>query len=252
MNFFDRFKKEHIIIAHRGYSYKYPENTKIALENALKYADMIEVDITITKDKKIVLIHDDTLFRTSNAKDIFQNRDSYLVSDFYYSELLELDFSSWFDKKLPTQKIILLEELLGFSRQNKIALNIEIKDMSVMFVEDIFIEEIYDILKSFKMTNEILFSSFNHNYLKKIKRLDKNISTAALFDEQEPKDLLEYLKSLEVDAYHIDLSLVNEEKIKLLKRENIFTNVHTINDEKIKNELFELGVKGIFSDKIFF
>ena len=236
MNFFNRFKKEHILIAHRGNSFEFPENTKIAFENALKYADMIELDIALTKDKKVVVIHDDTLLRTSNVKDIFQNRDSYLVSDFYYSELLELDFSSWFDKKLPTQKIMLLEEILEFSKENQIGLNIEIKDMSKTVFDDICVSKIYEILENQNMTKEVLISSFNHKYLKEIKSLDKNISTAALFEKEEPKNLLEYLKSLKIDAYHIDLSLVNEKKTRLLKDENIFTSVYTINKKEVQTK----------------
>ncbi len=249
MNFFNRFEKENLLIAHRGYSAKFPENTKIAFENALVYADMIELDITFTKDKKIVVIHDETLTRTSNANDIFKNRDSYFIKDFNYEELLSLDFSAWFDKDISSQKIMLLDEVLALSKKYNIPLNIEIKDMSETPFDEVCVKEIYYTLEKQKMINEVLISSFNHNYLKEIKAIDKSISTAAIFWEILPNNLLEYLKSLGVDSCHIDLSLLDVEKIKLLKRENIFTNVYTINEKEIQNSLYKKGVKAIFSDE---
>jgi len=249
MNFFDRFEKENLLIAHRGYSAKFPENTLIALENATTYADIIEFDITFTKDKKVVVIHDETLLRTSNAIDIFKNRDSYFVCDFTYAELLTLDFSSWFDKNIPLQKILLLEEVLELSKKYNISLNIEIKDMSETIFDEFYVKEIYYILEKQKMINEVLISSFNHNYLKILKAMDKSISTAAVFWESVPNNLLEYLKLLEVDSYHIDLSLVNKEQIDILKEKNIYTNIYTINKKEVQNSLYKNGIKAIFSDE---
>ncbi|WP_419764217.1 MAG: glycerophosphodiester phosphodiesterase [Arcobacter sp.] len=248
MNFFDRFEKDKLLIAHRGYSAKFPENTKIAFENALTYADIIEFDIILTKDKKVVAIHDEILTRTSNVCEIYENRDSYLVYDFIYDELLSLDFSAWFDKDIPLQKIMLLDEVLEFSKEHNIPLNIEIKDMKETSFDKICIFEIYKIINRHKMADKVLISSFNHIYLEQIKQINKNISIAALFEKTNEYNLLRYLKYLDVDAYHINSSLIEEDKIKKLIAENIYTNVYTINDKKLSKKLFEIGIKAVFTD----
>lgn len=249
MNFFDSFEKNNLLIAHRGYSAKFPENTKIAFENAALYADMIEFDITFTNDKKIVVIHDDELTRISNVKEIYKKRNSYLVSDFTYDELLCLDFSSWFDINIPMQKIMLLEEVLELSKKYNVPLNIEIKEIREKVFDELFIKEIYKLLKKENMIDKVLISSFYHNYLKMIKSIDKDISTAAVFYNDMPNDLLAYLKFLQIDSCHINLTLVDEEQISILKNENIFTNVYTINEKEVQNSLYKKDVKAIFSDE---
>ena len=107
--------KNHILIAHRGYSAKYPENTILAFEKAIGKFDMIEFDISYTKDNKFIVIHDDTLIRTSNAA---QYNMVDKVWEYEYSELKKLNVGK--DQKIP-----LLDEALKFSSQ--IELNIEIK-----------------------------------------------------------------------------------------------------------------------------
>ena len=78
-----------IVLAHRGYSAKAPENTMAAFELALAVgADGIELDVHMTRDGEIVVIHDDTLDRTTNGKGP--------VSDQTMAELRELDAGSWF------------------------------------------------------------------------------------------------------------------------------------------------------------
>ncbi len=265
MNFFDQFKKEHIIIAHRGFRSIRAENTIEAFKEAYKKSDMFEFDVQFTKDFKPIVMHDDSLLRTTNVKDIFKSKNSYLIKDFSLKEIQKLDNSSWFNDADPfktiknskvsiatlnsikNRKIAGLDEVLSFIREFNFPANLEIKD------NDYFsYDKIADTISQAILTNDVvdicIVSSFNHNFLKYIKSHYPQIKIAALFEKKEPKNLYSYLKMLMVDAYHIDKSLVEKNKIEHLKSLNIYTNVYTINSKDLEMALFKDGVKGIFTD----
>jgi len=108
-----------LIIAHRGYSEKYPENTLVAFQSALDgNADMIELDITLSRDREIAVIHDDTLERTTNG--------SGEVADYGLNELKALDAGSWFDERFSGERIPTLEEVFDLVK-GRTWINIEIK-----------------------------------------------------------------------------------------------------------------------------
>ena len=110
------------VVAHRGYSGLYPENTASAFEAAIGAgADMIELDVCLTKDRIPVVIHDQTLERTTDGHG--------LVSEFTLSELKKLDAGSWFSPKFKGESIPTLEEIL-LQIRGKISVNIEIKPES--------------------------------------------------------------------------------------------------------------------------
>jgi len=89
-------------IAHRGARSLAPENTISAARKALEVgADGWELDVQMSRDKKMVVIHDESLVRTSNVKEIFPHREPWLVRDFTLKELQELDFGSWFNETDP-------------------------------------------------------------------------------------------------------------------------------------------------------
>ena len=93
------------VVAHRGYSARYPENTASAFDAAISAgADMIELDVCITKDRVPVVIHDQTLERTTDG--------AGMVSEFNLSELKKLDAGSWFSPEFKGESIPTLEEIL--------------------------------------------------------------------------------------------------------------------------------------------
>lgn len=238
---------ENILIAHRGNSFEYPENTKIAFENAT-YAKFIELDILFTKNFEFVVFHDDTLNRTTNYKEVFQEIKSDYLRDYTYEELSKLDVSSWFKKDIEIQKIMKLEEVIILAKKLNIYLNIEIKEMKDIQASFVA-KKLYELLKKNNFLSNCFISSFEHIYLKELKELDKTIVIAPLFYKKLPKDIEKYLETLKADFFHIDETLVNKALINSLKRKNIFTNVYTINSQSTAKKLFNMGIKGIFSDK---
>jgi len=254
MSFFDNFKKKNLIAAHRGYSQKYPENTLIALRSAVDKADLIEFDVQFSKDNIPIIFHDENLSRTSDVEQFeeFLHRKPYNICDFNYSELLKLDIGSWFDSKetFDTQRILSLEEVLKCSLKNETYLNIEIKDVSNTKNSSLVVDEVLFYLKKYDCEKRVLISSFNHEYLREIKKLNSSIETAALAYKFHPENLIEYLKDLKVCSYHIDNETVTKSLVEELNKHNIWVNVYTANLKKRQSELFNWGVKIVFTDRL--
>ena len=135
-----------ILMAHRGASHLAPENTLVAAEQALAWgAEGVEVDLTISFDGTIILCHDDTLRRTTNVAEVFPGREGDHVTSFTLAELRSLDAGSWFVDSDPFQTIKqgyvsnslaesyrgelipTLEELINFTRDNGLLLDIDSK-----------------------------------------------------------------------------------------------------------------------------
>ena len=243
-----------------------PENTMVAFEHSLNKADYIELDVSFSKDGVAVIIHDDTLIRTSDVKNHSEFEAPYNVVDYTYKELLKLDFSSWFTKddpfdsiknnliskeylaKLPIQRIVTLEEILEFVKKNNFPVNIEIKDMKKTPFDKVAVKKIVEIVEKRQVENLVLFSSFNHNYMKQLSKLAPNITRAALQEKKHPKNIIQYLKKLNVQGYHCDRELINENIVKQLNENGFFVNAYTVNDPKEKDKLFSFGLKAIFTD----
>lgn len=243
MNFLELFNHKHLYGAHRGLSSCYPENTMSAIKGSIGHCDFIEVDVQLSKDEKAVIIHDDTLDRTTNISDIkdFSSRKSHKVCDFYLSELKQLDYGGG-------EKLLTLYDALKFVKENKLYINVEIKDIHKNFNDELVVDTVLSVIDSLNIKNRIIISSFRHEYLPLCKE-KLNIPTAALVENTHPKNLLKYLNNLKVDAYHLNDELIEAKVVNELKQAGYFVNVYTVDDKKRAKELFDMGVNGIFTNK---
>jgi len=251
LNFWNNFKnRQNLIIAHRGYSAKYPENTLIAFKKAIGKCDFFELDVAFSKDGIAIIMHDDTLERTTNAKELKGFQEPFYVYDYTLEELKKLDASSWFDTSLPRQSIPTLKEVLAFAKEQQIPLNIEIKDLSKTKFNKIGTKKVLDLVEEFNMQEMVLISSFNHEHIKEAKEINSNIVTAAIVEYKHPNNLVEYLKDLDVSSYHINKNIFSPQIAKELQNKGIFTAVYTVNDKALKEELFKQGARAIFTDEL--
>lgn len=100
-------------MAHRGASKSAPENTLAAFRAARSAgADLYELDVQQTKDQELVVIHDATLARTTNAEEVFPDRSPWRVRDFTLAELRQLDAGSWFGARYAGEPIPTLSDVL--------------------------------------------------------------------------------------------------------------------------------------------
>jgi len=248
MNFLELLKKPNLIAAHRGDRSQKPENTLSALASSIGKCDFIEIDVQLTKDLVPVIIHDDTLGRTSDVSNIgrFKDRTPWRVSDFTLEELQSLDFGSWFN--LEYEPILTLEKALFFAKEQHLFLNVEIKNMSNTFADEIVVQIIIDMIKKTQAEHLVLLSSFYHHYLPMCKKLSSKIPTAALQMYKHPSNLIDYLHTLQVNAYHPQDKITNQKTVANLREAGFFVNVFTVNKTERKKKLFDWGVNSVFTD----
>ncbi len=164
-----------LIVAHRGASYLAPENTLVSFRTAKTLgADGIEMDVQMTKDKKLVIAHDFVTDRVSNAHyDIF-NTD--------FDTLRQLDFGSWKSPDYAGEKIPTLEEVLEIGRDMKM-MHIELKPY---FDRDKdFVARVLDAVVNMGCEDNVVLTSFQYDLLRQIKEQMPEMKTAALFLNME-------------------------------------------------------------------
>ena len=139
--------------AHRGFSGKYPENTMLAFQKAIEVeADGIELDVQLTKDGELVIIHDETIDRTTDGK-------GYVI-DYTYEELSKFDASYIYRGKVEFNKIPTLKEYFELVKDLDFITNIELK---TGINEYLGIEEkVYKLIKEYQLEEKVIISSFNH------------------------------------------------------------------------------------------
>jgi len=158
-------------IAHRGYSEKYPENTIEAFDAAIKAgAHMIELDVHLSSDNNVVVIHDDYIDRTSSG--------TGMVKNMTLKELRSFSYNYTFDKKISV-KIPLLNEVLDLCK-GKCEVNIELKNLPVLY--DGLEEYVVEIVKKCNSMDNVLVSSFDHYAINKIKTIAPELRIGMLYD----------------------------------------------------------------------
>lgn len=162
------------IFGHRGFSGRYPENTMLAFQKVAEetLADGIELDVQLTKDGEVVIMHDERLDRTTNAC-------GYL-KDYTLAELKELSVGVNFKGFIPRQTIPTLREYLAWLKTTNLVTDIELKT-SIIEYEGIE-KKVVDLVHEFGLEDRINYSSFNHFTCQRIKELDPKAEIGLLTD----------------------------------------------------------------------
>ncbi|HYA03060.1 MAG TPA: glycerophosphodiester phosphodiesterase family protein [Syntrophobacteria bacterium] len=255
-----------LIIAHRGARSLAPENTLAAARKALEVgADMWELDVGMTADGELLVIHDNTLTRTSNVKQIFPERRPWLLAQFTLDEIRRLDCGTWFTEKDPFGQIAAgavppgevasyrgepaptLRETLAFTRDHNWRVNVEIKDLRHTPGASQVVPKVLALLEELDIADRVLVSSFRHTYLREIRRRNPRIATGALVKKPhaDPKSLLQRLGA---QAYHPSLAALRRDEISRLRTRGFQVNVWTVNEPEVMRSLMGAGVSGIFTD----
>lgn len=247
MNFLKLLERTELVAAHRGDRSRQPENTLSALRSSIGKCDFIEIDVQLSRDRMPVIMHDETLGRTTDAKKLFRDRKPWRVNDFTLEELQSLDYGSWFDGRF--EPLLTLQQALAFAIEESQYLNIEIKDMSAFADDAEVVKTIITAIEKYGAEPLVLLSSFYHPYLQLGKTLSPVIPTAALL-ENKKEDLLTYLRLLNVDACHLDDAITDQHTVKELRAAGFAVNVYTVNDPFRQKELYAWGVNGVFTDNL--
>lgn len=233
-----------IVIAHRGASAYYPENTMAAFEGAVEMkAEMIELDVMLTKDGVPVAFHDAMLGDHTNGNG--------QLASYTLKELQELDAGSWFDPKFSDQKIPTLEEVLAFA-SGKISLNIEIKTEAVSDeVRGGIEEKSLELVKKYGMEDHVLFSSFDYRAIAHLKELDPDMPAAILYEKNQSGKKLpsELLSEYGADAFNCSYRQLNTKRFRDIRQNNIPVFVYTVDSPSRMRKLLKMNVTGIFTNK---
>lgn len=219
------------IYAHRGYSSKYLENTLEAFKACLDLdISGIELDVQFSKDKEIVVFHDENIKRLT-GKNAF-------LKDLTFEELKNLKFQDG-------QTFISLDDYLDLLEESKLMTNVELK--TGKFNYEGIEREVYSKFKQRNMEDRLLISSFNHQSLVNFQEIAPEIPLAALFSRIEKIDE-DFLDSHNIKIYHPNYKYLSLIDIKRLKKKGIKINLWTVNDkfEYVKNKLY--GVDGIITN----
>ncbi|MCC5941628.1 MAG: hypothetical protein JJU37_08815 [Balneolaceae bacterium] len=206
-------------------------------------ADMIELDVLLTKDGRPVVFHDEDVRRLTDG--------SGPVSGFTFEELKQLDAGTRFSKKFSGEKIPSLEEVLDWL-PNEMLLNIEIKPETVTENRSNGIEEkVIELVEQKKLRHKVLLSSFNYVAVKRFKQIQSDIKTGLLYEKNQskgnmPSDLIEENGA---DFFHCSSREMKSSWQKDLQKNNIPYLLYTINRNWAMKRWIKHGASGLFSDK---
>lgn len=225
------------IIAHRGCSALYPENTMLSFRKAEEEgADGIEMDVHLSSDGECMVIHDEALGRTTGAPGV--------VSDYRRSELEKLD--AGFIKGVQGCPVPSLEEFLDWISKTSLMLNIELKTAPVCYpgIE----EKVLRLVSRFSMEERVIYSSFNWLSVWRIKELCPGARAGLLISSFPMKDIGAVMKSLGVEAYHPDYKLLSDEAVEELKASGREINVWTVDRAEEVLQCSRWGIDGLITN----
>lgn len=241
-------------VAHRGASGHAPEHTLASykLGDEMK-GDYIEIDLQMTKDGKLIAMHDESVDRTTNG--------TGLVKDYTLEQLKELDAGSWFNEKYPEKanpayeglQVPTLEQVLQtFGKDARYY--IETKSPEVYPGME---EELLRILNKYNLTgvnersSKVLIQSFSQESLLKMHNLNPNLPLIQLISYKEPatisegelQELTEYAVGVGMSASKIDETYVQK-----VRSAGLLIHPYTVNEKEQMTRLLDWGVTGMFTN----
>lgn len=227
------------VIAHRGASGYAPENTMSAFNRAAEMnVHGIELDVQMSRDNEIVVIHDYKVDRTTNG--VGKVRQHTL------EELQGLDAGTWFNVEFKDERIVTLEEV--FEKMPKdMLINVEIKNQAK--VKDDIAVKLVELIEKHDRQEKVIISSFDHTVLKEVSDLNDSIRLGVLLYASlvEP---WRYIKRMEMNIHSIHSALEYTDKtfIEESQKRGYKVYVYTVNDRVDAQYLMDSGVDGIITN----
>lgn len=219
-------------IAHRGASGKFPENTLAAFAAALEAgADMCELDVQLTRDGVAVVMHDETVDRTTDGRGA--------VACLTLAEIRSLDAGIRFGRDAAGERVPTLEEVIELLG-GRCALNVEIKDASA-------VAESCRLLRKNDLLQSAIVSSFAHPALTAARELSAEVRLGVLAD-REPQRMLDMAVAIGAVAVHPRFDLASAEICRQARHLGLRVYAWTVDDPAMMRELAGRGVDGIMTN----
>ncbi|MGG3280662.1 glycerophosphodiester phosphodiesterase [Paenibacillus solani] len=231
-------KQQPLIIAHRGAKGEAPENTLAAFRLGMDQGcDAIELDIHLTLDRHIVVIHDATVDRTTTG--------SGEVDAMTLAELKKLDAGSWFSEAFAGEGIPTLAEVLELVPP-EIMINIEMKGTPG---ETGLVKALEDLLREKQRIDSVVVSSFDHAALYKLKKLEPNLRIGLLYMKERLSPAIVKREALaEIYSLHPHHEWITPEYVAEALEQGWVLYPWTVNEEDQFREMLSAGVAGMITD----
>lgn len=223
-----------LVIAHRGASGTRPENTLAAFRHALALgADMIELDVQLTRDGEVVVIHDTSLDRTTDGQGPVAARS--------LAELQRLDAGTWFGSTCRGERVPTLAQVLA---DIPLPVNVELKPAG----EDGLEARALTVVGAAGAMGRVVFSSFEEDALVRLREKSGDATIAVLWESEMISLAHERMERVAATALHLRKDAATPRTLASLGSLGIVVRVWTVNDQAEMDRLAAAGVGGVFTD----
>jgi len=223
-----------VVTAHRGASYVAPENTMSAMVAAVEAgAEYAELDVGLTRDGEVVLMHDVTVDRTTEG--------TGELGSFSLAELTELEAGAWFGQGFGGEPIPTLREVIRFAK-GKLKLNIEIKNSRD---EPTIASAVVAIIRSEGFGEECMVTSFSRETVEEVKRIAPELRTGFIFGEEYPTDVFDGGWEILSSNYKV----VDSTFVARAREGGKSVHVWKVDEPEEMRRLMALGVSGIITNR---
>ena len=221
------------ITAHRGASKEAPENTMAAFQKAIDdMADCIELDVQMTRDGYIVVMHDTSTYRTTGV--------AGNITDMTYEEVKKLDAGYWFSEKYFGEGVPLFEDVLKLAK-GRIKLNVEIKSSAD---SSIVAQKVVALIQQYSMERECVITSFDYNALLAVKDITQDIQTGYILSVAYGK----FYQNDGVDFFSVNASFLTKRVVDAIHNTGKQVYAWTVNNDTSIKNLANKGIDNIITD----
>lgn len=233
-----------LLIGHRGYPARFPENTLAGFEGAIRAGcDMIELDVTLTKDRRLVVIHDDTLERTTNGRG--------LVREHTLADIKRLDAGSWFAARFSAERVPELSEVMALAA-GRCLVNVEIKTSAFDADEpsDAVERQVVNLLQASGAMDRVIVSSFDRRILERIAAMEAPPPLAFISDRPLDKGALDFLLAIKAFSHHPRFTTLDRAQVERLHAAGLKVYPWTINTSEEAQRTLALEVDGLICNEL--
>ena len=231
------------LIAHRGAGRYAPENTLTAIRLGAQHGfKMMEYDVKLSKHGIAILLHDDTLDRTSNGKGV--------AAELTLAELSALDFGRWHSRDYAGEPMGTLNSIANYTLSNDIASNIEIKPTKGFEKETGFTvaRKAAELWRDASLPP--LLSSFSEVALQAAREAAPELPRALLLARELPGDWKEKAERLGCTGINMNTRYITRDNVQAIRNAGYAVAVYTVNDPERARELINWGCNALFTDEI--
>jgi glycerophosphoryl diester phosphodiesterase len=229
-----------LIIAHRGNSSVAPENTLPAFQSALDAnADLVELDYYHSADGIPIVIHDESLDRTTNSEGIF-GRQGFKVGGFSIAELQNLDAGFWFDARFAGNKLPTLSQSLDLIQSKSVTL-IERKGGDA--------QTLVRLLEEKGLLDRVVVQAFDWKFVTACRKLSPQLALATLHGKPATEELIRNAANTGANVIVWDHEKITPEQIGLIHQLGKKAWVYTVDKTQRAEQLMAAGIDGIITNK---